>query len=141
MSNRLRWGIGALLVLHGAIHLLGFLSTFDLARFEQLGAPTLLPSGLEPGDPLLLAFGLVWLVAFLAFVIAGAGVVTQASWAWTVTGIAAGISLAATVVWWRDAWIGAAVSAVVLVVAVVVHRRGDATLDRGHRAGAMEGSR
>lgn len=115
-----RWLLAPLLAAHGAIHVLGFLWAFELAEIDQLGGPTLLIGGAAPGDPEIVAFGGLWLVSMLAFMVAGIGVAMGKAWGLPAAGIASGISLVPTVVWWNDAWIGAVLSAAILIVVIAV---------------------
>lgn len=62
-----------LLVAHGPVHALGFVSTWDLADVAELGGPSLFLTDRAAGDPALMAFGLSWLVAVVAVVGAGIG--------------------------------------------------------------------
>ena len=131
LSRYVRWPLAVLLVAHGAIHVLGFLWAFNLAQIEEIGSPTLLFAGAELGDPGTVAFGLLWLVAMVAFIAAGIGVARGTAWSIPVTGIAAGISLVPTIVWWNDAWIGAVLSGFILVVTVMSLTGGRATRSPG----------
>lgn len=119
----LRWPLAVLLVAHGAIHALGFISAFDLAEIEGLGGPSLIIADLESGHPAILAFGILWLVAMVAFMMAGVGVALRTSWALPLAGVATGISLVPAVVWWNDAWIGALLSGIILVAIAGIRPR------------------
>lgn len=115
LPDYVRWPLAALLVAHGAVHALGFISAFDLAEIEELGGPTLIITDFDRGHPVLLAFGVLWLITTVAFMTAGIGVALRTWWSLPLAGIAAGISLIPTVVWWNDAWIGALLSGIILV--------------------------
>lgn len=118
-----RWPFAVLLVAHGAVHALGFIWAFDAAEIAGLGGPSLVIVDLESGHPAILAFGVLWLVAMVAFLIAGVGVALGTSWSIPLTGVAAGISLVPTLVWWSDAWVGALLSGIILVATVVMRPR------------------
>ena len=118
-----RWPFAVLLVAHGAVHVLGFIWAFDAAEIAGLGGPSLVIVDLESGHPAVLAFGVLWLVALVALMIAGVGVALGTSWSIPLTGVAAGISLVVTVLWWSDAWVGALLSGIILVATVVMRRR------------------
>lgn len=131
---RWRWIIGGVLVAHGLIHALGFVWAWDLAEVAELGGPTFLIPGLEPGHPAITAFGVLWLVAMVTFVAAGVAAAARRRWWPTLAGIAAGISLVPSVVWWHDANVGAMLSAVILLGVVIFDpepTRQAADLDRG----------
>ncbi len=123
VPDYVRWPLAVLLVAHGAIHALGFIWAFDLGEVEGLGGPSMIIDGLDSGHPAILAFGILWLVAMVGFMIAGVGVALRTSWALPLAGAAAGISLVPTVVWWEDAWIGALFSGVILVAIGVTRPR------------------
>ncbi len=116
-AGRPRWRrlTGIILFIHGAIHLLGVWWAFDPGEVAELGGPTLLVTGQGPGDPAIMAFGVAWLVAAIGFMIAGTAVTVGWQRSRLLAGGAAAISLVPTIVWWNDAWIGAVVSAVVLL--------------------------
>jgi len=107
-----RYPIAIILAIHGLIHLLGFVTAWEFAEVNELEDSTLF--SLDPGSGPAQAFGLLWLLAALALVVAAVGLVWQAGWTGRMVGIAAAVSLVVTVVWWTDAWIGAVISAVVL---------------------------
>ncbi len=114
-----RRSAGVVLFLHGAIHLLGAWWAFGFGDVEGLGGPTLLATGQEPGAPVMVAFGLLWLAAAAGLISAGAMVALGLRRAARVACASAGVSLIPTVVWWNDAWIGALVSGVVILSAVL----------------------
>ena len=115
--SRWRWPVAIVVAAHGAIHLLGVWWTLDLGEIDELGGPTLLGSGQAPGEPAMILLGLLWLAAGLGFIAAGVAVASGWQKAAQLIRLAAGISLIPTVIWWNDAWIGAALSAVLLVLA------------------------
>lgn len=114
MNPVVKWAGSALLLAHGAMHVIGFPSTWELAEVGEVGAPTFLFGDLPDGHPALLAFGMLWLLAMLAFMMAAIGVALQASWGLPLAGIAAGFSLVPTIVWWQDAWFGALLDLAIL---------------------------
>ena len=118
----IRIPLAILLVAHGAIHVLGFLWAFALADIDEIGGLSLFITAAVPGESVVVAFGLLWLVSMLAFLAAGIGVARTERWGLPLAGIAAGLSLIPTIVWWSDAWVGALLSAaiVVLVIAAAV---------------------
>lgn len=115
--SRWRWPVAIVVAAHGALHLLGVWWTFDLGKIDELGGPTLLGSGQAPGEPAMIVLGLLWLAAALGFIAAGVAVAIGLSQAAQLIRLAAGISLIPTLIWWNDAWIGAALSAVLLLLA------------------------
>lgn len=123
--SMLKYLAAALLIVHGAIHAAGFAWAFQLAEFDDLGGPTLFLETSEPGDPLTMALGGLWLVAALAFVSAGLGIASASWWGLPLAGAAAAVSLVVTVTWWSDALIGALLSGTILFWVAMVDRAGE----------------
>lgn len=102
----MRYLLAAFLLAHGFAHLIG------LAGAWRLGAAvphktTLLAGRLELGEPDIRAFGLVWLIAAIAFAAAaGALILAQPHWS-TVAVAAVAFSLVISVLALPDARIGA----------------------------------
>jgi len=92
-----------LLVIHGLIHLLGFVKAFGLADMPQLSRP------------LSMAAGIAWLLAATMFVAAAAALFAWPRGWWFVAGGAAILSTALIVPEWSDAKAGAFVNAVVVI--------------------------
>lgn len=98
--------------IHGLIHAMGFVSTWGIARIEEVSAiPTSFPSA---GAALVKGAGLLWLVAVVGFVVGAIGIGADRPWVRPVIAISAAISIGVCALWFRDAWIGMAVSAVIL---------------------------
>lgn len=97
---------GALLV-HGAIHLLGFLKAFGFAALPQLTVP------IPP------ARGLLWLAAAVAFVAAAIGVLTRPRWWWMPTAVGLVLSTIVVAASWQDAKAGAVANGVLAVAAII----------------------
>lgn len=113
-----RWSIGLLLLLHGFIHLLGPVEIWNLADIEALsGRPSI---GLSRSVTELLAG--VWLLAFLALVGAGIGLLTRRAWwaGWAVVG--AIISQIAILIWWGEAATGTVPNLIVIAAVVLFPR-------------------
>jgi hypothetical protein len=116
-----RIALGTLLVLHGAVHAMGALGTWQITTFEGISVrPNVVLTG--PDDVLLRMLGAFWLVAGTALVVAGVAELRRAAW-WR--GVAwAGVltSLVVTALWKDDARIGLALnlSLVVLLAAMTV---------------------
>lgn len=97
----------ALLVLHGSIHLLGFVKAFGLAEVRQLSAP------------ISHTIGLLWLTATIVLLAAAATRSMAPHWFWAVGGVALVLSQSLIITAWRDARFGTAAN-VVLLLAVVL---------------------
>ncbi len=116
----LRWIVGIVLIAHGIGHSMGMLAAW-----------TTVPSGLTPGHWLLSndvtmesalgkAFGVLWLVALIAFIGAGLGVIFQQEWWQSLAVVSAVLSLVAIVPWLNIMPIFSAIGAVVVDLAVLI---------------------
>jgi hypothetical protein len=111
----------ALLGLHGLIHVLGFLSAWQLGDLTTtLSSTPIYPAGIATGSPLVLILGVLWLVTMLAFLTAAIGVVLGASWWKGIAVSAATVSLVLCLAWWNDAWVGALVDIAVVIGVLLV---------------------
>lgn len=110
-----------LLVIHGAIHVLGFLRWSALAAVPQLGGRTLL--ALSPTGER--AFAGVWLVALLALVAAAAMRLGHHEGWWLPAAGGVLLSQLAIVIAWHDARFGTIANVLILipVVAAAAHAR------------------
>jgi hypothetical protein len=94
----LRIVLGTILILHGLIHLLGFVAYLHLATIETLPYRTDLLSGaLEVGEVGARIYGLLWGLAAVGFVVAGVAVFALLPWWRGLTVLVALLSLALTV--------------------------------------------
>lgn len=108
----------ALLVVHGLLHLLGFLKAFGLADIPGLGGRTLFPIS---GGAVRLV-GVLWLLACILFLAAAAlRSARQDAW-WVLAAVGAVSSQALIVFQWTDAKAGTAVNVVILCAAYVAAR-------------------
>lgn len=100
----MKYFIAIIIFLHGAIHIMGFVKAFQLARIEQLS------------QPISQAAGLFWLLAALVFFATGLGYLLETSW-WYKLGLAAlVISSVLIIMAWRDAKYGMIANGIVLVL-------------------------
>jgi hypothetical protein len=113
---------GLLLIAHGLAHAPGILGSFDLATFEDASRqPNLLFTG--AGDFLIQTLGVVWTLAALSFVVAGAGVLFRRAWSRTAAWVAVALSLPVTVLWYQDAIVGLVLNVSIAVVLVATRIR------------------
>lgn len=103
----MRFLLAAALVVHGAIHVLGFVKAFGFAALPQLTVP--IPEGR----------GILWLAAAIAFLVAALGVVTRPRWWWAPAAVGVIVSTIVVVYSWPDAKAGAVANVVFAVAAVV----------------------
>jgi hypothetical protein len=94
------------LVVHGLIHLVGFVKAFRLAELPQLTQPISAP------------FGLVWLAAGILFISTAISVLVWPRWWWALGAIAVCVSMVAISSSWTDARVGALAN--ILILAGVV---------------------
>lgn len=107
---------GAALVLHGLIHLIGFVVPLRLADVEGFPYRTEILGGVDIGTAGTAALGIGWLLVAAAFVVAGAGVLARQGWAVAVTVIAAAASLLLCLAWLPATAAGALIDVAILAV-------------------------
>lgn len=99
----MRFLLTALLLVHGAIHLLGFLKAYDLAELPELQL------AVGPGA------GLLWLAVAVLLLLAAAGrTVTPRFW-WVPALLGVALSEVLIIGAWADAWAGTIVNALLMV--------------------------
>lgn len=110
----MKWVLIGLLTLHGLIHLLGFVKTWDIVDVKALSNQTTIPLAGAP----LRAFGLVWLAVCAAFLLAGA-LLAMGIGAWLPLALVAAVaSQVVIILWWQDARAGTIPNLIVLATAV-----------------------
>ena len=108
------------LLAHGVAHLVGFVSSWQLATLAELPHKTTVFSDrVDVGDAGIRVMGVLWLLAALAFLVAAIAVATEAGWAVRFTLAAVVASFMLCVAGWPDARIGVAVNVgLVLLLAI-----------------------
>ena len=125
LPQRMRALFTGFLLVHGMIHLVGFLSPWGLMPTRAPGAgPTRLTNVLFAGRVTLGAgaareLGLLWLLVAFAFAIVAKGVWLQRTWSVPSLVAVTLISLALTSAWWRSARTGALVDFAILAGVVL----------------------
>ena len=105
MRTVLRFLLVAIIIVHGLIHLMGTAKGFgwaDVAALKQ---------------PISKGIGLVWLLAAVLVLAAGAALALHAHWWWALAVVAAVVSQGAIVTSWSDAKAGTIANALLLVAA------------------------
>jgi len=119
----LRWCVILVLLAHGVGHILGFLVSWTSISAGFAHQPWVLSDGITIESPVGRAFGLLWLVAMIAFLGAGFGLLAHQDW-WRFLAVAAAfISLVAILPWWNTVTPGARIGAVmvdILIIAVLL---------------------
>jgi hypothetical protein len=117
----LRLILAIVLIAHGIGHIMGFLAAWTNVPMGFSDRPWLLSTGVTVSSAVGKAFGLLWLVALVAFVVAGLGVLLRADW-WPMLAIAGSVvSLIAILPWWNTVASGPRIwASLVDVVTIVV---------------------
>ncbi len=97
MRAAMRGSLGAVVVLHGLLHLLGAAKGLGWAKVSQLS------------EPVSAAMGAAWLVGALLVVGAGVLLAVPSRWWWVLGGSAAVVSQALISTSWSDARAGTAI--------------------------------
>jgi hypothetical protein len=121
----LRWVLSIVLIVHGFSHLVGFVVPWGIGEVKD--APyktTLLADRIDVGDTGIRVFGVLWLIAALAFVVAGVACLTGQEWWITYASWTAAFSLVLGILGWPDARIGVAVDLLILVLLILGARVG-----------------
>jgi hypothetical protein len=116
----LRWVVIVVLLAHGIGHILGFLESWTSIPAGFTNQPWLLSSGVTMESGVGRAFGLLWLVAMIAFIGAALGLLTGQEWWRTLAIAGAFISLFAILPWWNTINSGARIGAVAVDVAILI---------------------
>jgi hypothetical protein len=110
-----------LVILHGLIHLMGTIVYMQWGEIESLPYKTTLLNGRwDLGETGIKAFGLLWLIPLVGFVLAGIALLT--GWGWwqpLLTGVSL-FSLLVTALDWHVAYAGTAVNVIILVVLWII---------------------
>jgi hypothetical protein len=95
-----------IVVVHGLIHVLGFVKAYEFADVAQLTQSISKP------------FGLLWLLATVLFIGAAIGFLLDKEWWWMIAACAIVLSQVLIVMSWQDAKFGTIANVIVLIVAV-----------------------
>ena len=128
----MRFALTSLLVIHGLIHLLGFVKAFGLAQVPQLTGRTIVTLGPAWQRPI----GGLWLVAAVLVCAAAVLMLLDVAWAWQVGVAALVLSQALIIHAWPDAKAGTAAN-LILGVAVLA-AWADQRFERDSRAAVRE---
>ena len=104
------------LIVHGVIHLIGFVVFWQIAEIEDISYKTTVLAGrLDIGDVGMRVLGVVWLLIAVAFVIAGVAIFFSPPWWWSFTLAVTIASLIVTLLGWPDARYGVLANIIILV--------------------------
>lgn len=101
-----------ILLVHGLIHLLGFLKEWHLAKVSQLSGKTLVPLS----DSLSKVAGFFWLLTFILFVVSAAIFITGKEMWWIVAFFALLISQILIIFYWQDAKFGTIANIIIFII-------------------------
>lgn len=118
-SNFLRWVTILVLLAHGVGHILGFLATWVGTPVGFGDQPWVLSTNVTINSSVGRAFGLLWLMALLAFLGAVLALQGHQDWWRTLAIIAAFISLVAILPWWNTVSAGVRTGAVLADILVI----------------------
>ena len=105
--NTMKYFFSALIFIHGAIHLLGFLKAFNLAQIEQLNV------GISKLS------GIVWLITFILLMTSGIAYLIKTDWWYIFSIIAVLLSTFLIITVWQDARFGLIANVIILTIAIV----------------------
>jgi hypothetical protein len=95
-----------IVLLHGLIHLLGFIKGFELKEVKELTLPISKP------------LGIVWLSATFLFLIYGLINLLNSNYAWLIGLIAVALSQVLVILFWKDARFGTIPNIIILIVSI-----------------------
>ena len=108
--------IAIILILHGLIHLIGFVVNWKLVTIEDIPYKNSIVAGkIRVGGVGIRVIGVLWLLAAIGFVVAGIGLFVMAPWWLTLTFWMSLFSLALCIAGWPEAQFGAYTNMIILV--------------------------
>ncbi len=119
------YAAGAIVALHGLVHLMGLVAYWPLGAVPELPYKTALLGGhWEVGRTGMRIFGALWLLAAVGFAVAAAGLLTRQGW-WTPVMLATLVlSTGVVLLDWAAAFRGAVLNAIILLVMGIAYLRG-----------------
>ena len=105
----MKYVFGAIVFVHGLIHLLGLIKGFGLKEVKELSLPISKP------------MGVVWLLA--AAIIIGYGIlyIANSKYAWLIGFIAVVVSQCLVILYWKDAKFGTLPNVAILLVSIIAY--------------------
>jgi len=103
----MRIALLVLILVHGLIHVLGFVKAFELSDVKQLTQTISKP------------FGMIWLLAFILFVIAAILFAFKNSSWWLFGVIALVVSQVLIILFWHDAKFGTIPNVIILIASII----------------------
>lgn len=116
---------GIFLIAHGVAHLVGFVTYWKIASFEEMPyKTTLLSDRVDIGDVGIRIVGVLWLLTGLAFAILGVGVIILQPWWFPLIIYLTVFSLLMCVLGWPDARFGVLINIIILVLLFLANNFG-----------------
>lgn len=107
------------LILHGLIHLIGFLVNWQIVTFEDISySTTVLAGKISLGDGSIRGLGVLWLLATFGYVVAGVGVLMLAPWWLGLTLWVTLLSVVLCILGWPEAQFGVYINLIILAYLV-----------------------
>jgi hypothetical protein len=107
--------IGLFFIAHGIVHLVGFLSYWQITTIETMPYKTTQLAGrFDAGDTGIRVIGILWLIATLAFIAAGFGLIFLQPWWQTLTLYTTIYSLVLSILGWPDSRFGLVINVLIL---------------------------
>ena len=101
-------GLGILMILHGLIHLMGFVKAFNLVELKDIKQDISRP------------MGLLWLAVMLLFAAAGTALLLGQTWWWPVTIASIVLSQIVIALHWKEAKWGTIANALILAGLILI---------------------
>ena len=116
---------GIFLIAHGIAHLVGFVTYWKIASFEEMPyKTTLLADRMDIGDVGIRIVGVLWLLTGLAFAVLGVGVIALQPWWYPLVLYLVLFSLVMCILGWPDARFGVLINVILLVLLVLANNFG-----------------
>ena len=111
----------SVVVLHGLIHLMGFVAYWPLAQIAELPyKTTLLGTRWAVGEAGMRWYSILWLGTAVGMIVTAVGIVTRQPWWYQLLGATALLSVVITALDWHNAFRGTIISSVILVFLMLV---------------------
>lgn len=116
----MRIAFAVFLFIHGLAHGVGFLTVSGLVKSsDQPSDPTFLLTGYAPDHWVFKVMSVLWLVGMVGFIIAGIGVISSTSWAFSAIVAATVLSTILSVIWVKAAPFGLVANLIVIAALII----------------------
>nr|MBI1232315.1 hypothetical protein [Cytophagales bacterium] len=105
----MRYIFVAMVVIHGFIHLLGFIKAFDISDIKELTLPISKP------------MGIFWLITGITFLAYGGVYLSGSRYAWLLGFVAVVFSQVLVILFWQDAKFGTIPNVLILLISVLAY--------------------